>query len=352
MGRKIKIFLGSKVFKVSLLLALWLILTIWYVVVFDTSFSIWSYNHPNSDIKNLNFNAFYKGEMFKGQFKAQDNNLGIISIRFQTYIRPPYSLEDKLLFKLKERSASKWYYVNTYRSGLIYDVPFFPFGFPQIKDSKGKTYEFEITALNTNSVNRLSISDRYPVLQSKYKYSRKEMLQDKKMLIRFLLIKFTNAFMIPDVVFSSFVYLLPLAFYLAWISFLKKIFKPITDQSKKIIEKLNNNVILGPFIRLFKKIFVHNLDYFLVIVVFVDILMIQLVNDVVYVVILILWMFTLRTYGRSSKESFAFGLLLIALCPVYLMKGLGPTAEKSAVWAYLFLVAGMVQALIERKSER
>ncbi len=227
MKEKIKKFRKDKklmkhVIAILLLLGLWVLLTILYVVNFDTSFSIWSYNHQSTDIKNLNYNLIYKGETFKGEFMAQDNNLGIVSLRFQTYIRPPYSLEDQYLFKIKESGAKNWYYQNTYRNGLIYDVPLFPFGFPQIPDSKGKTYDFEITALNTNSVNALSISTRYPVLQSKYKYSGPELLHNKKELISFLVIKFSNAFKTPDVIFTSFIYFLPFLFYLIWISFLKK----------------------------------------------------------------------------------------------------------------------------------
>jgi len=184
----------------------------------------------NSDIKNLNYDLFHKAETFKGEFVAQDNNLGIVAVRFETYIRPPYQYEDQLLFKLREKGAKSWYYQNIYRSGLVYDVPFFPFGFPQISNSKGKAYQFEITTLNTNAINKLSISNRKPILQSKYKYIGKELLHNKSEFIRFLIIKFSNAFKTPDVLFSSFIYLLPLLFYLVWISLLEKFFRPLTNR--------------------------------------------------------------------------------------------------------------------------
>jgi len=350
MVRNVKQLFNNTIFRILILLLLWAILTILFVVNFDTSFSIWSYNHPNSDIKNVNYNLIHKGEAFKGEFVAQDNNLGILSVRFQTYVRPPYNLEDQYLFKIKEKGARTWYYQNTYRSGLVYDVSFFPFGFPQVINSKGKTYDFEITALNTNSINALSISTRYPVLQSKYKYSRHELLQNKKELINFLIIKFSNAFKTPDVLFSSLIYLLPLIFYLIWISFLEKIMSPVAVEVKKIVARLENT-FLGSYIKLFKKIFIHNLDNILVLVVLVDALIVQLNNDLVYIVVVVLWIATLRVYKEDSKKTFIVGLVLIALCPLFLALKSAPTAEQFAVWAFMFLVAGTIQALLELKSD-
>jgi hypothetical protein len=340
----------SKLFKVFLLLFLWAFLTVWYIVTFDTSFSIWSYNHPNNDIKNLNYKLIDKGETFKGEFVAQDNNLGIIAVRFQTYIRPPYQYEDQFLFRLKEKGAKDWYYQNIYRSGLIYDVPFFPFGFPQISNSKGKTYDFEIASLNANSVNRISISKRYPILQSKYKYSKNELLHDKTTLAKFLLLKFTNAFKTPDVIFSSFTYLLPLLLYLSWISFLEKLLTPITQSSKRRLGKLEHSRF-GIIIALPKKIFVYNFDSLLIIVVFFDILIFQVFNSMLYVIIALLWLSSSNLNKSQSRKTFILAMILIILCPAFLAVSLEPTAEKAASWAFIFLVVGLIQAMIELKKE-
>ena len=350
MGRTIKKILKNKRFKIIALLALWIALTIFYVITFDTSFSIWSYNHKNSDIKNIRYDLFDKGETFKGEFTARDNNLGIVAVRFQTYIRPPYLLEDRYLFRIKEKGAKTWYYSNTYRSGLVYDVPFFPFGFPQIINSKGKTYEFEITTTNTNSVNRLSISKRYPVLQTKYKYSGKELLKNPGEMYKFILIKFTNAFKTPDVEFSSFIYIMPLLFYLAWISFLEKLFNPLRKPLKRLMEKLEQNSASGSVIKLFKEIFIYNLDNFLIFIVLVDILFIQLINDVAYLVVAILWIMTLKVYNEDSKKSFIAGLILIGLSPLFLFFRSEPTAEKAGAWALIFLASGLFQLLEESKA--
>jgi hypothetical protein len=340
-------FLRNLIVSISLL-TLWLFLTVWYVVTFDTSFSIWSYNHPNSDIANVNYDLIYQGKTFKGEFRAQDNNLGIVSIRFQTYIRPPYSLEDQYLFKIKEKNAKDWYYQNIYRSGLIYDMPFFPFGFPQVTDSKGKTYDFEISSLNGNPANAIAISTRYPILQSKYKYSGHELLENRNKLVKFLIVKFTNAFQTPDVIFSSFIYLLPFLFYPIWMVFLRRLLSPFTSRFKKIIKRLENTHV-GFLLKLFEKIFIHNLDNVLIFVVLVDILIIQLNNDIAYLIIIALWIATLKVYKKGSNKSFVVGLVLIALCPLFLAFRSEPTAEQSGAWAFMFLVAGVIQLIYSAK---
>lgn len=345
MKEKIKNIFKNQIVKLLMLLLLWFMLTILYVITFDTSFSIWSYNHKNSNIINLDYNPFYKNKTLKGSFIAQDNNLGIVAIRFETYVRPPFQMEDKYLFKLKQKGEKKWYYVNVYRSGLIYDIPFFPFGFPQIENSKGKTYQFEITSTDTNSVNQLSISRRYPILQSKYKYSGPLLLQNKYELVNFLKIKFSNAFKTPDVIFSSFIYLLPFIFYLSWISFLVKIVHPVASKINILIEKIENTSI-----GLLIKLFFYNLDYFLIFIVFIDTLIIRLTNDIAYIVISILWIITLKVYRKNIKESFITALVLISFCPFFLLLGLQPIAEKFSIWAFVFLVSGTIQTVIESKT--
>jgi hypothetical protein len=334
---------------ILVLLGLWLVLTVLYVVNSDTSFSIWSYGHQRSDFTKLTFSPLYKGSKISGQFVAQDKNLGIVSVRFQTFIRPPFSLEDRYLFKIKEKSAKQWYYTNIYRSGFIYEIPFFPFGFPQIADSKGKSYQFEITSLNGNSVNALEISPSEPILQSKYKYSGHELLQNKVELIKFLIIKFTNAFKTPDVIFSSFIYSLPLILYITWILFLEKSTRPITNKLKTITAR-SENAFVEPSVRLFKKMFIVNLDYLVVLLVLVDILILQLPNDFVYLIVAVLWIAMLKIYKENCKKTFIVGVAFIALCPLFLTFKLEPIAEQFGAWAFMFLLTGVIQLFFEPKS--
>src|SRR5258708_18011115 len=141
-----------------LLVFLWAILTVWYSVSLDKSFTVIAYYHNHINFSRISHQKLLAGSTIAGEFIGQDTNLGIVAIRFRTFIRVPYRDEDMLVFRLKEKGAKKWYYENTYKSGLIYELPLFPFGFPKIADSKGKTYLFEITSLYGNQTNAVAIS--------------------------------------------------------------------------------------------------------------------------------------------------------------------------------------------------
>lgn len=337
-------FYKSKSVSVFFLLILWIFLTLWSVIVFDTSTSIWSYNHSNSDIKNVNYDLFKKGQTYRGEFIAQDNNLGIVSIRFQTYIRPPYKYEDLYLFRIREKGKD-WHYENTYRSGLIYDVPFFPFGFPIIKDSKGKTYELELSTLNTNEVNRISISKRYPILQSKYKYSRDMLLANNESMIEFLKLKFINAIKTPDLVFSSLIYLLPFILYISWITYLNKFIRlenyirPIANKLKKYYKKVKVQPI-G---------FLLELNFILFLIIILDIFVFQIKNDIAYMIVLILWLTSIRSNDHNVKPSLIFSLTLIAVCSPLLLLEAEPTAEKAATWGFITLLSSFIYILFKRE---
>jgi hypothetical protein len=337
-----------------LLFAFWLFFTLLYIINFDTSFSIWSYNHSHTDFTTLSFDKLHRGDSLAGDFIARDKNLGIIALRFQTYIRPPYKYEDQFLFRFREKGSSKWYYENIYRSGLIYDVPFFPFGFPPIENSKGKHYEFEIVSLNGGNINAMSISKRQPILVTKYKYSRAELTSDKNVFSQFFAKKFYNAMLTPEVWFSSLIYLQPLTFYIIWITFISKYRKPIKRGSTLLLSKIKSHrhyKYISPFVRLFEIIFINNFDLVIISLVLVDVFLIQLTNDIIYVMVLFLWVVTQDKYRKSSKNSVVVGLCLLALPPLLLQYGKEPTAEKSAVWAYIFLTSGTIQIFFDlRKS--
>lgn len=77
-----------------------------------------------------------------GEFKAAESQLGIVSFRFQ---KPDRETMATVHFRIKEKGNPKWYYENTFTSNQLYTYDWYPFGFPIIKESGGKTFTFEIT---------------------------------------------------------------------------------------------------------------------------------------------------------------------------------------------------------------
>lgn len=334
-----------------LLIIIWFILTVYYILVLDTAFSVISYKHPNNSFFHISYAKLLKGDKISGEFKAEENNLGIVSIKFQTFIRPPYQDEDILIFRIKEKGKKNWYYQNQYKDGLIYDVPIFPFGFPKIDSSKGKIYQFEIISTKGNNNNSIALSNKNQILFSKYQVPKSLLIHNKKELIIFSAKKFISALTTTDVKFSSFIYLLPLLFYLFWISPVKnRTIDPFIRKINKLILNLEKDLRLNPyiiFLKTIRSIIFYNLHWFLIAVIFIDIFIIQLSNDLVYIVVIFLWMMLLKAYRLDNRASFIIALVLLFIPPLLLLIKEQPTSEKAAIWAYMFFIAGTLQSLLK-----
>lgn len=338
-----------------LLLLLWFGLTSSYIIHLDTAFSLLSYNLPKTVFTHLPQDKLEKGDYVSGEFVAQENNLGILSLRFETFLRPAYQNEDLLLFQIKEKGFSNWYYKNIYRDGTIYDVPFFPFGFPIISNSKGKTYEFKIISLKGDNNNSVAVSERWQNIAAKYKFSKTELVQNKTGLLQFSIKKFFSSLETIDVLFSSFVYLLPLFFYLTLLSPLGKYLKkPLIFIGRKFFNLGNSRFFkfLLPSSKTSDRFLIVFFDGILIGAALIDGFYLQLGNDFIYLLVPILWIFVQKHFGFASRKTFIVGISLLLFPPVFLQFNLGQIAENMAVWAYLFLVAGTIQALMELKSEK
>lgn len=117
-------------------------------------------------------------------FQAQANYLGIIAIPFNAHNR---SINDNLIFRIKESSMKQWYAQNTYDTAQFQtDIPF-PFGFPPITNSKYKFYTIEIESLRGKPGDALLLSNT-PIFFTEYKFPKSVLTKQP-----FELIDFANA---------------------------------------------------------------------------------------------------------------------------------------------------------------
>jgi len=336
---------------------LWVGLTLWYIVIFDQSALVLSYNHGEANFTSITHERLLEGEKLKGEFVGEDDNLGIVSVRFEKLPRIPYHQEDRLVFRIKEKGAEEWYYENVYMSGLTFDVPFLPFGFPPISDSKGKTYQFETESLEGNHVNGVILSDRNPILVSKYQKNKEVLLSNPPKLAEFLYKKIMNSLSTVDVAYSSFIFSLPLIFYLIWISPLKKYLIIPLSTFMFVKSKLLGKKILGKKFKYFastiSSVILHWMITILVVSILIDILLLQIHNDLIYVSAVGLWLFLMYFYKKDCRASIVTGLGLLLIAPTaYELQNIN-TAEKASAWAFMFFSAGVVQAIFSlRKSKK
>lgn len=120
------------------------------------------------------------GDIVKGEFKSNDNFLGIVEIRFEFYER---KTEDSYIFRIKEKSQKEWYHTNTYKAKEFGGYPLFPFGFPVVTNSRGKDYYFELESLHGKPGHGVGISTAEPVIEVRHIFTKEYLLSNNDELL-------------------------------------------------------------------------------------------------------------------------------------------------------------------------
>lgn len=113
-----------------------------------------------------------KGEIITGKFRASEDNLGIVLIRF---VQHSLKVSDIVTFRIKEEGDKNWYYINNYGANQFQPNEYFTFGFPPVATSKSKTFIFEVESLAGTDKNGISLSAKKPQFAAVYKYSKENL---------------------------------------------------------------------------------------------------------------------------------------------------------------------------------
>jgi len=311
------------------LLFLWFFLSLVYSSY--KSFSILQYMHIQKSNNLVSENKILKGEILSGKFKAQENNLGIISVRFGAVPKVEYENEDVLIFRIKDVNQKDWFYENVYMSGSIKSNEYFPFGFIPVTDSKGKNYEFQLESLNGSAFNAAETRGRDVVFMSKYKFTRDEIFKDRNSLTAFMYKKIFTFLTNYDVLISSSIFLLPFLFYVS----LTLIYNYINYSGKR---KGKKAIRLEVFAILVSTLILG--DLFLI----EDLIMGFLLGLLGFWIIAVY----LNKFRIYITIILTFIILLLAVAGTYFEWGI--SINKASTYAYLLIVLVAVQSLIgERK---
>ena len=160
---------------------------------------------------NLNKKLFL-GNQINGSFVAQADNLGIISVIFDSQSR---SVIDKIVFRIKQKGDKNWYSQNIYNTDQIQTNIPFPFGFSIIKNSRGKSYAFQIESLSGTLKNFIAVSNSNYFI--KYKFSKLELVNNPFHLIKFTIAKISEQIKLlaeKEIAFISFSSISPFVLFL------------------------------------------------------------------------------------------------------------------------------------------
>src|SRR5258706_3280483 len=253
--------------------------------------------------------SFLKTQNIKGEFKGEENNLGIIVVKIRGGLSDKPNDQESVQFTLKDNNL-RLIYSNTYAVGAIREKEYLIFGFPKIASSKGKKYFFEITSLNGNVKNSLDLHPGEDFFVSKYITLRKSLKNPKEFILQSegrLRMLFANI----DALLVSSIYFLPFLFYFTLISF-----------SKTLRSKLGS---------------------FTLSLIFLSIIFLDDIYTGIVLGLLGMWIISVMRDKVSYKYSLFASLFFFVLAGVFSYFIITPRVDSSSLWGYLLLVIGFIQ---------
>jgi len=310
-----------------ILLASWLFFSL--TVGSYKSLTVLSYGHLFQNLNNSNDFKITNGTSIKGVFKANDDYLGIIEIPLGKVPKVKSGKEEIITFKIKEFNKNEWLYENNYKSKLFKSNKYFPFGFIQITDSKNKTYEFEISSLNSDKENAIEIDKNNAKFYSKYKFPINYIFNNFESLSNFIIQKLITFFNNSNLLIASLSFLYPLLFYLLYVSLNYKFWD--------------------------KKIYKMNLKQLFAIIVLTLILIINLfyANQTTGNILglLGLWVAAIYMNKLSSTYTYILAFLLIVLSVIGIYFSSELLVNEISSFSYFLVVLGLFQSVFEIKQK-
>jgi cell division protein FtsB len=299
------------------LLLLWFTLTLWRITSSDISFSVLTFSHGKDNLQSANFSELLANDKITGQFIAKEDNLGIVSIRFNTFNKIS---RDAIVFKIRRKGDNKWHYENKYNVNQFTHKDLYPFGFQKIENSKDKVFIFEVISLNGKRGNSVAISEQFPILTSHYQYNKDVILSSPSSFLDFLWKKALRSFQQSTVLFSSLIYLTPLIFYIFYI---------------------------------YKKTFFLNRHFFthLGILAAIDIFLIQQILSSVYILHTIVFLILLSLKSMTSNKIFSYSIIFLIISVMLSLLGKDLFAEKTSIWFYILLLIGTGKSIIAVRTQ-
>lgn len=296
----------KKFLPLAILIAIWLFASGQSITKSGVSYNTLEFPHSPQDFITRPVRQLTQGQKIVGRFTAKENNLGQLAVRFTGNYKEP---SDRIVFRFKPENHHQWYYQAEYNTDQFQNNQLFPFGFPLIEQSKGQSYLFEIESLSGSTESgQIGISQDSPPFTSRYTFSPRSVIAISTFLIK----KAFNILSNTDFLATSFIFIIPILFYLALVAHRKAYY-----------------LILFPLL-----------------VIFIDLLIFRKnINAVYWIAFLTA---TVGSYHTKispyliSRIAFAF---LVAV-PIFVIFDLNPFAEKLSIWFIVLLAVYSIQSVI------
>ncbi len=208
--------LVTKILSLLALFALGTVCTYFYLI--QSGFGIFNLLTPgvNSSLESYGFDEFMVGDKATGHFTSAHNNLGIVAVRFTNKNRDS---RDVVIFRIKEDGSGTWYYEAKYNTDQFLPGKLFPFGFPQVENSKDKNFIYEIESTNGATGSGIFLDYQKPVYVSAYFFNKNDVMGDLKSTISFILQKSKNIFENKTDLIQVIIFFIPAVFITIYLFF-------------------------------------------------------------------------------------------------------------------------------------
>lgn len=154
---------------------------------------------------------FLANQTWVTTFVSNEDNLGIVSIRFNTFERIN---QDTLQFKIKEIDSNEWLSVTEHTVAQFQPGELFPFGFPIQAESKGKKYLIELHSSFGADGNSVALDTKKPAMTLTHKFFKEDLSRNPRIL-RMIALRTSVALLqqIVREVLTSHYFLLVMSFY-------------------------------------------------------------------------------------------------------------------------------------------
>ena len=287
-------------------------------------FSIVTYSEKGTDTFTSSKpigKPLYKGDKVYGSFTSIDPNLGIVLVRFWNFENIS---KDVLIFRIKEKGSNTWYYEGRYKVDQFQPNEYFTFGFPIVRGSKGKQYEFELESTAGKKGDAIAISRQKPYFATRYKFFISENKRNPIATGKFIVEKIIDLLTDEKSVLLSLIYLFPFIAYA--FTFLIR-----SKERSKVFY-----ILLSIYI--FSLITFNKFPF---------------LPEITIITVILYWVFGIVRFGLGSSVSFMCAIVFLILTAfASTIDSFSSVTQKIGVFFYWFLLSGTVERFIEMKWDK
>ncbi|MFZ2206378.1 MAG: acyltransferase [Microgenomates group bacterium] len=186
-------------------IALFSLISILFLSSYASQFNFFSLQKKYTNVIPSSVTIFQEPYVFS--FTAQEDNMGVILVHLTNTVGDvlPQNAEkidpnkhQRFQIRMKEIGSEEWYASQDTAPGEIGNSSSYPFGFPVIADSKGKTYLVEMSMKDIDYTSKIIFNKDFYQLTTVHQIPKQTLLRNPVQLLTHMGDKFQTILMNPE----------------------------------------------------------------------------------------------------------------------------------------------------------